>query len=366
MLRKLARDFFINECPKSLVREMMKDERGYPQELWRKMAELGWMGLVLPEEYGGSGGVFLDLAVLLEEMGRACLPGPFFSTIVLGGLTILKAGNDVQKQKLLPKIAHGDSIVTLALTEPSAKYTPNGITVKAAKQNGEYVINGVKLFVPDAHVANHIICAARTKEGATDEGITLFIVAADTPRLSCRHLLTIAGDKQCEVVFNKVRVPQGSILGEKEQGWKYIKEILHHAAVGKCAEMVGIAQQAMEMAVSYAKERIQFGRPIGSFQVLQHYCADMATYVDSCRFITYKTAWMLSEGIPCQKEVAIAKAWVSYACRKTTALAHQVHGTISFTDEHDLPLYFKRAKAWELAYGDDYFHREVVAQEMGL
>ncbi len=366
MLRKMARDFFINECPKSVVKEMGKDERGYPPELWRKMAELGWMGLILPEEYEGTGGSFLDLAVLLEEMGRACLPGPFFSTVVLGSLTILKAGSEEQKRKLLPKVASGDLILTLALTEPSAKYTPDGISIKAVREEEEYVIDGIKLFVPDAHVANNIICVARTKEGTPEEGITLFLVDAASPGLSCTQLVTLAGDKQCEVVFNKVRVPKENMIGEPEQGWKYIKEILQLAAVAKCAEMVGCGQQALEMAVSYAKERVQFGRPIGSFQILQHYCADMATWVEGCRFITYEAAWMISEGLPCTKEVAVAKAWVSDATQKIIGLAHQVHGTISFTEDHDMPFYYKRAKAWEIAYGDAYFHRETVAQEMGL
>ncbi len=367
MLRKMARDFFANECPKSLVREMAKDEKGYPPELWRKMAELGWIGLILPEEYGGLEMSFLDLAVLLEEMGRACLPAPYFSTVILGSLTILKAGNEEQKKALLPRIASGDLIVTLALTEPSARYTPDAITAKAVKSDGEYVIDGTKLFVPDANVANQIICVARTEDGATpEEGITLFLVDADTPGLTCTQLTTMVGDKQCELVFDKVSVPQKNILGEPGKGWNYIAEVLRQAAVAKCAEMVGILQQAFEMALDYAKERVQFGRPIGSFQIIQHYCVDMATYVDGCRYITYEAAWKISEGLPCTKEASIAKAWLSLISKKILILAHQIHGTIGFTEDHDLPLYSKRAKESELLFGDEYFHEEIVAQEMGL
>jgi alkylation response protein AidB-like acyl-CoA dehydrogenase len=367
MLRKMARDFFTTEYPKSLVKEMAKDERGYSPELWGKMTGLGWMGLVFPEEYDGGGGSFLDLAVLLEEMGRACLLGPFFSTIVLGGLTILEAGSEEQKKKFLPQIAKGDLIVTLALTEPSARYTPDAISVKAQAEGEEYIIDGIKLFVPDAHVADCIICVARTKEGATaEEGITLFLVDAKSSGLKCTQLVTMVGDKQCELVFNKVRVPRRNILGELDRGWTCIEKVLQKATIAQCAEMVGGAQQVLEMSVSYAKERVQFGRPIGSFQAIQHHCANMATDVEGCRFIAYQAAWMLSEGLPCSKEVAMAKAWVSDAFRRVTALGQQVHGGIGFTEDHDMPLYFKRAKAWELAFGDADFHREKVAQELGL
>lgn len=366
MLRKMARDFFMDKCPKSLVREMVADERGYPPELWREMSQLEWMGLIIPEEYGGTGGSFLDLAVLLEEMGRACLPGPFFSTVVLGGLTLLEAGNEEQKKEFLPRLSRGELIFTLALTEPSAKYTPDAIQVKAKAEGEEYVIDGIKLFVPDAHIADYIICAARTREAPPPEGITLFLVDAKSPGISSTLLQTIAGDKQCEVVLDKVRVPKKNILGELNQGWSYIEKVLQKAAVAKCAEMVGGAQQVLEMCVSYAKERVQFGRPIGSFQAIQHHCANMATDVDGSRFITYQAAWKLSESLPSTKEVAMAKAWVSDAFRRVTALGHQVHGGVGFIEDHDMPLYYKRAKAWELVFGDAGFHREKVAQELGL
>jgi alkylation response protein AidB-like acyl-CoA dehydrogenase len=367
MLKKMARDFFTHELPKTLVKEMAKDERGYPPELWRKMAELGWTGLMFPEEYGGSGGSLLDLAVLLEEMGRACLPGPFFSTVVLGGLTLLEAGSEEQKQELLPKIADGSLLVTLALTEPSARYTPDAVHTRAVKRGEEYVISGTKLFVPDAHVADYLICVARTGRGKKPEaGITLFLVDARSPGISCTLLKTIAGDKQCEVVLDKVVVPERNILGRVGQGWKHIERVLQQATAVKCAEMLGGAQQVLEMTVAYAKERVQFGRPIGSFQAIQHHCANMATDVDGCRFITYLACWKLSEGMPAAKEVSMAKAWVSDAFRRVTALGHQVHGGVGFIEDHDMPLYFKRAKAWELMFGDADFHRELVAQHIGL
>ncbi len=367
MLRTTARDFLDNECPKSLVKEMAEDEKGYTTELWKEMAELGWMGLTIPEEYDGMGMTFLDLVILLEEMGRACLPGPFFSTVVLGGYTILEAGSEEQKKELLPKISAGDLILTLALTEPSGSYEPDAITVKATPKNGEYVISGTKLFVPDANVADYLICVARTKEGASPEdGITLFLVDAKGPGITTTLLKTIAGDKQCEVVFEDVKVPKGNILGELDKGWGVVEKVLAKATVALCAQMVGGAQAALEMSVNYAKERVQFGRPIGSFQAIQHYCANMLTDVDGSKFITYEAAWKISEGLPATMEVSMAKAWVSEAYRRVTLLGHQIHGGIGFCMDHDMPLYFKRSKAAEPTFGDADFHREMVAKQLGL
>jgi len=368
MLRKTARDFLEKECPTSLVKEMAEDEQGYTSGLWGKMAELGWMGLALPEEYDGMGMSFLDLAVLLEEMGRACLPGPFFSTVVLGGLCILEAGNEEQKKELLPKIAAGEAILTMALTEPSASYDPASITVKAVPDKDDYVISGTKLFVENAHIADYLICVARTKDGAgkDEDGITLFLVDGKSPGIATILLKTIAGDKQCEVTFDNVRVPQKNMLGERDKGWPVVAKILQKATVAKCAEMIGGAQAALDMSVAYAKERIQFGRPIGSFQAIQHHCANMVTDVDGSRFITYQAAWMVSEGLPATMEVSMTKAWVSEAYRRVTQLGHQIHGGIGFCMDHDMPLYFKRAKAAEPTFGSADWHREIVARELGL
>ncbi len=367
MLKKTARDFLDEKCPKSLVAEMETDEKGYSPELWREMAGLGWMGLVLPEKYGGSDMSFLDLSVLLEEMGRACLPGPFFSGVVLGGLTILDAGSEEQKQEYLPGIASGEAILTLALTEESARYDAGSIEVTASAEKDAYTLNGTKLFVPDAHIADHLLGVARTSEqGEAEDGITIFIVDAGSPGLSNTVLKTIAGDKLCEVVFDGVRVPAENILGQLDQGWGVIQRAVERAAVAKCCEMVGVVQRVLEMTLDYARERRQFDRPIGSFQVIQHYCADMATDVDGTRFSTYQAAWMLSEGLPCSKEVAIAKAWAGEAYERVVTQAHQIFGAIGCTIDHDLQFYTKRGKAAQLSFGDGDFYREVVAQTMGL
>ena len=364
MLRKTARDFLAEKCPKRFVKQMEESETGYSKELWQEMAELGWMGLVFPEKYGGGDMSFLDLAVLLEEMGRACLPGPFFSTVILGGLPILDLGNEVQKQEYLPKLIRGEKIFTLALTEPGYhNYDASSVTVEATPDDGSYIIKGTKLFVPDAHIADYLLYVARTKP---KNGITMFLADAKNPRINYTVLKTIAGDKPCEVVCDQMPVPKANILGRLSQGWSAVQRIIERAVVGKCCEMVGNIQRVLEMTVDYAKERKQFDRPIGSFQVIQHYCADMATDVDGARFSTYQAAWMLGEGLPCTKEIAIAKAWTSEASQRVIALAHQIHGAVGVTIEHDLHYYTKRAKAAELAFGDANFYREVVAKEMGL
>lgn len=367
MLKTMARDFLTDKCPKTLVREMEEDEKGYPPELWREMAELGWMGLVIPEEYGGSGMTFLDLAVLLEEIAKACLPGPFFSTVVLGGLPILNAGSDEQKQEYLPKIASGEAIFTLALTEASAVYDASSIAVKATADGDSYIINGTKLFVPDAHIADYILCVARTgKQADAEKGITVFIVDAKSPGISHTVLKTMAADKLCEVVFDKVKVPAANILGKPDQGWEVVQKIIEQAAVAKCCTIVGAMQQALDMTVDYTKERVQYDHPIGSFQIIQHYCANMATDVDGSRFSTYQAAWKINEGLPCTKEVAIAKAYTGEAFERVIRLAHQIHGAIGCTIDHDLQFYTKRGKAAALSFGNGDFYREIVAQEMGL
>lgn len=367
MLWKSARDFLANKCPKTMVRQMEEDEKGYVPELWKEMADLGWTGLPFPEKYGGGGFTFLDLVILLEEMGRACLPGPFLSTVVLGGLPIAKWGTEQQKKDILAKICKGEAILTLALTEPSARYDAASVQVKAKPEGDHYVISGTKLFVPDAHIADYVIVAARTGDSANPEdGITLFIVDGKGPGITTHVLRTIAGDKQCELTLNKVKVPKANILGQANQGWGMLKEVISWAALAKAAEMMGGAQQVLEMTVQYAKERVQFDRPIGSFQIIQHYLADMSIDVDSSRVSLHKAAWMLSEGIPCTKEVSVIKGWLSEAYRRVTAQAHQIHGAIGFTKDHDLELYFRRAKAAELFFGDADFHREIVAQQLGM
>ena len=366
MFKQGAREFFEKECPKSLVRQMVEDERGNPPELWHKMAQLGWLGLIFPEQFGGSGGNMIDLVALEEEMGRACLPGAFFSTVLLGGLFILNNGSEEQKQDLLPKVARGEVILTLALTEPSGSYEAAAVKAEAVSDKDDYIISGTKLYIPDAHIADYIICIARTKKGTKpEEGITAFLVDRKSPGVSCTLLKTIAGDKLCEVIFNKVRVPKKNIVGKLDQAWDPLEQTLQQAIVARCAESVGGAQKVLEMAADHAKQRIVFDRPLGSFPVIQHYIANMIMDIDGSRFLTYEAAWRFSEGLSCAKEIAMAKAWTSEAYRRVTATGHQIYGGVGFTVESDMHLYFRRAKAGEVTLGDGNFHRETLAKELG-
>jgi len=310
------------------------------------MAVTNLLGLSIPEEYGGVGD-FLDLTVVLEEMGKVCFLNPFFVTVVLGAGAIMEVGNEAQKRKYLPEIAGGKSIVTMAIAETDGKYAAAGIKMRAERRGGDFVLNGLKLFVPYAHAADFIVCAART-----GDSITLFIVDIKTTGITVKPLKTIAGDKQCEVVFNYVKVPGENMLRDIDHGWQYIEKVLEKANVALCAEMVGMAEQALKLTLDYAKERKAFGHPIGAFQSIQHRCADMLIDVEGSKYVTYQAAWRINEGLPSARENAIAKAWVGQACRRVMSSAHQVHGAIGFSEDHILHFYTKKASANAFSFGD--------------
>ncbi len=366
ILKKMARDFLTTECPKTMVRKLEQSEQGYSPELWKKMAELGWMGLIIPEEYGGMNYTFQDLVVLLEEIGRNILPGPFIATIT-STFPILEAGTEEQKKELLPKIAQGELILTTALLEGEGVFDASGIAVKATPKGDNFIINGTKLFVEMAHVANHILCVTRTKDGTSPEkGITLFIVDSKTPGISCEVIPTTAADKLCEVRFNNVTVPEKNILGKIDEGWLIVEMMLRKGAIAKCAESIGAIETCVEMTVAYSKERVQYERPIGAFQALQHIMADMWTAMETSRYLVYEAAWMESEGLPCAKEASMAKAYVNEVYKNLSKWAVRVHGAIATSADHDIPLYYRRSKAADIAFGTTDFHREIVAQKIGL
>lgn len=368
LLKNFAREFLEKECPEKLVRDMEEDESGHSPELWKGMTEQGWQGLVIPPEHGGSGMTFVDLIILLEEFGRALVPGPFIPTIVGGAIPILEIGSEEQKKEFLPKIAAGEMLMTLALTEPIARFDAEGIELEAKAAGDSFVLNGTKLFVRDSHVSDYMVVVARTKKGATPEdGITLLLVDSKSPGITHTLLKTIASDRQTEVKFENVKVPKANVLGEVDKGWEPLKNVVLKATVAECAYLVGLAQMDFEISVNYAKERVQFGRPIGAFQAIQHKCADMVTDVDGARFIMYKAAWSVSEGEPdAEMDAHMAKAWCSEATRRVVAHGQQIHGGIGFTKDYKVQLYFRRQKAAELAWGDADYHRELVADGLKL
>jgi len=366
-IKKNAQNFLKKECPSSLVRELEEDEKGFSPELWHKMADLGWMNLAFPSNYGGSGRSFLDLVLLLEEMGRVCAPSLFFSTIVLGAHIILSVGTEEQKERLLPAIGRGESTGTLALIEPKSGYDITKIETTSKKEGDGFSIDGIKLFVPDAHIADWMVCVTQGEgQNGGDPGLKLFIIDKNSPGISITPLKIISGDKLFEVKLDGVKVSAENLLGDGEQSASDLEKIIQQAALAKCAEMIGGAQMVLELTVDHAKKRVQFNRPIGSFQAIQHHCANMLTDLDCSRYLTYYAAWMLSEGIPCDKEIAMAKAFTSDAYINITILGQQINGGLGLTKEHDMQLYFRRAKAAALSLGNATFQRNIVAKEMGL
>ncbi|NIV76874.1 MAG: acyl-CoA dehydrogenase [Gammaproteobacteria bacterium] len=365
MIRSAAADFLRTECPPSVARALEADPRGYSPELWAKMAELGLMGVPFPEEYGGIGRAFLDLCLVIEELGRGRVCGPFFSTVVLCGLAIARFGTRAQRREYLRPIVAGERVMSYGELEPGATWAVPPVDLTATADGEDYVLEGTKLFVPYAQVADDVLVVARTGGGG-EQGVTLLLVDAKAPGVSCERLETIGPEHEHKVTFRGVRVARARSLGEPDAGWPIVKAINAWGAAAKCAEMVGGARTVLEMTIEYAQERRQFGRPIGSFQAIQHHCANMAVDVESARFIAYEAIWRLSEGLDAAKEVSAAKAWVSDAYQRVCALGHQIHGAIGFTKEHDMQLFFRHAKEAELAFGDGDYHREIVARELGL
>ncbi len=366
LLRKTARDFLQRECPTDLVRRMEEDDRGYPTDLWRKIAELGWLGLPFPIATGGAGGTFLDLAALLEEVGRALAPAPIFSTVVLGGLPIAEFGTDEQRAFFLPAIASGDAILSFGMLEHRGSYRPEGIRLTATHDGDGFRLNGTKIFVENAHIADHLLVSARMWSGGGDgAGVTVFIVDPKAPGVTLEPLRPLSLEKQWEVTFDGVKVTEEQALGTVGAGWPVVQRTLEWAVAAQCAQAVGGAQAVLEMAVEYAKGRVQFQRPIGSFQAIQHHAADMYSDVETMRLITYELAWLVSEGRPCAEELAVAKTWVSSAYTRMTRMGIQIYGGIGMAKEMDPQLYFRRAKAWEPLFGGPDEHRAVLAETIG-
>lgn len=366
MLKRSAREFLEKECPRSLVRAAEQDPSGYSRDLWDKIAKQGWTAMAVPPEHGGSGTSFLDLCVLYEEMGRALVPGPFMDC-VLASYLIDDLSSAEQKGRWLPELARGALIATIAYTEPSASYDAQHINLSATRRLDGFSLSGTKLFVPNANVADLLLVVARTRQAINrQDGLTVFTVTPQTPGVTIETLDTIAGDRQCEIRFEDVRVGQADVLGSVDGAWPAIQRYLDRARVLTCVWSVGGAEYVLDISVEYAKNRVQFGRPIGSFQAISHKCADMATDCDGMRFVSYHAAWRVSEGMPADQEIAVAKAWCAEAYRRVAASGHQIHGGVGFMMEHDMQLYSRRAKAAELLYGDADYHRERVAQGIGL
>lgn len=361
MIRQLTRDFLARESPPSVVRQLLDDPRGYSEAVWSQLVELGLIGLPFPEEHGGQGLGMVELALVLEEMGRAVYPGPYFSTVVLAGTAIAAGGTNEQKARYLPDLAAGRTRATLAFLEDQPGWDAGAVRIVARRDGMRYLLTGRKILVPYAHVADLLLIPARTGEsGDPRRGITVFALQRDAPGVEVQPLDGVdLSNRVCNVVLRDVAVGPEQIVGRLDEGWPILETVLEHAAVGAAAEMLGAARKSLEMSVEYATSRVQFDQPIGSFQAVKHKCAEMLLAVEQAHAATYYAAWALSAGAEdASLAASVAKSYVSEAARKVCGDAIQVHGGIGFTWEYDLHLYFKRAKHLEALYGDADFHRE--------
>jgi alkylation response protein AidB-like acyl-CoA dehydrogenase len=365
-LRRTVRQFLEAKSPETEVRRLMETPEGYDPSVWKQMGqELGLQGLAIPEAYGGQGFTFIELGIVLEEMGRVLLCAPYFSS-VLAANAILNVGTEDQKKELLPGIAAGDTIATLAFTEPSGKWDAAGITMEATENvGGEFTLNGEKMFVLDGFTADLIVVVARTQGTSGTDGISFFTVRGDADGLTRTSLSTMdMTRKQAKLEFKNVAATP---LGSTVDGWPAFSKTLDQAAVALANEMMGGAQKVLEMSVEYAKVRVQFGRPIGSFQAIKHKCADMLLEVESGKSAAYYASWAAAEDNDELPVVAaLSKAYCSEAYFHAAAENIQIHGGIGFTWEHPAHLYFKRAKSSEIYLGDPTYHRELLAQRIGI
>ncbi len=367
MLQRSAREFLTQECPPTFVRALYKDEEGFSRELQRKMAEQGWTGLLIPENYGGLGLTLLDMALLLEEMGRAVVPGPFLFSSVLFTLALMHGGTTAQKKAWLSRVATGEAVGTLAFLEADDRLDAAGVALKARKSREGYSLSGTKLFVPFAAVAEALVVATRTS-GRGEQGISLVLVERATPGMTIKPLEIFDQTRRVyEVEFANVTVPHSALVGKEGEGWKVLARLLDAACIALAADSLGGAQKALEMAVEYTKVRTQFNRPIASFQALKHMAADMASEIEPARALVWYAAHAFdAHPREASRAAALAKARLSDVYARTTNRAVQMHGGIGFTWEHDLHFWFKRSKWNEFAFGDATFHRERLAQLEGF
>lgn len=358
-----ARRFLENDCPLGLVRELEVSELGYSRELWGKMAGLGWLGLTYPETYGGYGLGAVDLAVLAKELGRALCPSPYISTVVLAGGAIAAAGSDRQQQAYLPRIAGGDTIVAFALQEASAYYDGRGISTRATATSDGFVLNGTKQFVEFAHAADRLLVVARTS-GAGNDGLGLFLVDVKSPGITMEPLSTLARDKQYRITLDGAHVPSEDVIGTPGQAWPLLEPVIQRGIVALCAYMVGASEHIHEMATEFAKQRVQFGRPIGSFQAIQHYLAQSITEIVGAETTVFYAAWMLDQSMPARATVAKAKILAGDTFKNASSIGAQIHGGLGFNEDVDTTLFLRRGKQYQLSMGDSGYWEDVLAEEL--
>ena len=364
MLKNSAREYLEAECPPEMARAMEKDDLGYPPQLWKQMATLGWVGMALPERYGGQGLPLTYLGIVMEEVGRQIAPVPLHSTMV-AALTINADGTEEQRQETLPKVSSGDMVLTWAFTEADPRYIAESVKTEARQDGDSYLLNGTKMFVDNFNASQKCLVVCRTTPGSkAGDGISLLLVDTDSPGISHAPLTTLAKDKQSQVTFKDVRVPASALIGDAGWGWPIAERMLDRGTALLCTQMVGAARKDAEMAIEYAKNRVAFGRPIGSFQSIQHICADMIVWVDGGQMLTYEALWRMDQDLPAGIEVSQAKAFCNEKCEATVRSSQIIHGGIGFMMEFNLHLWFRRVTAWSLRLGTTFEHRSRIARAL--
>ncbi|ETW97997.1 MAG: hypothetical protein ETSY1_20615 [Candidatus Entotheonella factor] len=365
LLKSTASSFVQQEYGKEILVELEKTPTGITPDLLRQAAYLGWFGILIPEAYGGSGRSFTDTAVLFEELGRGPVFGPHFSSGVLGALTVMQAGTEAQKQAILPRVAAGEQMLAVAVTEPNHGWLPEKIQLQATRQNGNYVLNGVKLFVHDAQIASHLVCAVRTGAGNGSSGISLLVIPKDTPGVAVRTLPGWSSQVD-EVRFDNVQVPTDALLGDTEgQGWEAFDAAAMQAIPILCAYKVGSCQQVYEMSVEYSRTRVQFGQPIGRFQRVQDHIIGIVNNLDAARWTTYEALWKLDSNRAAASSIHLAKAVASEAYLRVCAGGHEVHAGVGVISEYGLTLHTQRSRTLYHLLGDAKLHRRRMTDALG-
>lgn len=364
MLQESSRSYLEENCTMDFIRAMETDDIGISDEIWKNMAEMGWLGLMIPEEYGGSGFNFEDMSILLEEMGRVCLSGPFFSTAVIGVQALLLSGDETQKNEILSKISTGKLKISLAFNESTGSFDESEInnTVTTKIKDG-WTLNGEKLFVNDAKSADYFVVASKSENS---QGLSLFLVPANSEGIVIEKMDSIGGDKIYKIKFSEIKLDDAQLLGQEGDAWNTLSEVFNYGAAGKSSEMSGAASKVMDMTLDYIKDRKQFDRPIGSFQAVQHHAADMAILTKVSTQFARKAAWKLSNSEESILDVNRSKAYVSKAFHDICQISHQLHGAIGYTWDYDLQVYTRKMQHQKLSFGDSNFHQKNISNLLEL
>jgi alkylation response protein AidB-like acyl-CoA dehydrogenase len=358
MLKRSVEEFIAREATLGTLVELQQTDRQFSDRIWRAAAETGWLGMLIPEEYGGGGSEFTDAAVVYEALGKGAVPGPMFSSGVLAAQVILHTGSEEQKREYLPQIARGDIVAVLAMSEPDYRWGVRGIHMPVEDAGDSWVLNGAKLFVYDAHVADYLVTAVRTGPG--DDDISLLMVPARTPGVSVRRLDGFT-TTESEVIFDGVRVPKDALLGRVGGAARGLDRAIMQSTPVLCAYKVGGAQAVFEISVEYSRSRVQFGQRIGRFQFVQNHIVQLVNHVDAARWTTYEALWKLDSGRDSTISIHLAKAVTSEGYRKACDFAHEVHAGVGVMREYGLTLYTRQSRSLYHALGEPKYHRKRIA-----